>query len=63
MKVKLLVSIVGLAQPRYGLGDFAFQAEEESTLHPELAAAWIQAGYAVPVTPPEAAKAAKKGKK
>jgi hypothetical protein len=41
MKVKMLVSIAGHAEPKYGLPEFAFKPGEVVELTDTLAKAWI----------------------
>ena len=52
MKVKILTSIAGHADPRYDLRDFSFRPGEEADVHDELAAAWIESGVAVALPRP-----------
>lgn len=61
MKVKMLVSISGLACPIAGFErDFSFAPGDEVTLKPELAKAWISVGHAEAVKEAELKKAEKK---
>lgn len=46
MKIRMLVSIAGNADARYGLGDFSFAAGQVVDVDKVLAAAWIAAGNA-----------------
>jgi hypothetical protein len=46
IKVKMLTSIAGLANPDYDLPEHGYQQEEIVELHPVLANAWIEAGIA-----------------
>lgn len=50
MKVRMLVSIAGLAEPLYDLPEFSFAPGDEVRLHPDLAKAWIDCGHAEEVT-------------
>lgn len=61
MKVKMLVSISGLACPIAGFErDFSFSPGDVVTVKPELAKAWIAAGHAETVKEEKPAKAEKK---
>lgn len=46
IKVKMLTSIAGLANPDYDLPEHGFQAGDIAELHPKLAEAWVEAGIA-----------------
>jgi hypothetical protein len=46
MKVKMLTSIAGNANPRYDLPEHSFAPQQVVDLHPQLAAAWIHSGIA-----------------
>lgn len=48
-KVRMLVSIVGHADPRYKLEDFSFRPGDTPNLHKKLAEAWIAGGLAEPM--------------
>jgi hypothetical protein len=48
-KVKMVVSIAGLAEPIYDLEEFSFKPGEEIEIHPELARHWIAAGHAIAI--------------
>lgn len=55
VKVEMLVSIAGLPDPQYGLGEFGFGTGQIVELHPDLARAWIACGHAKSVEPVMAA--------
>ena len=46
MKVRMLVSIAGHAEPKYGLPEFAFKPGEVVELNDTLAEAWVTAEIA-----------------
>jgi hypothetical protein len=46
IRVKMLVSIGGLAVPIYGLEEFSFEPGQIVELHPDLARSWISGGLA-----------------
>jgi hypothetical protein len=46
MKIRILTSIGGNAEPMYGLPEFSFSPGEVVDLDKSLAAAWIAAGHA-----------------
>jgi hypothetical protein len=46
IKVKMLTSIAGLANPAYDLPEHGYQQDDIVELHPVLANAWIEAGIA-----------------
>jgi hypothetical protein len=46
IRVKILVSIGGLAESTYGLEDFSFEPGQIVELHPDLARSWIAGGLA-----------------
>jgi hypothetical protein len=46
IKVKMLTSIAGLANPLYDLPEHGYQQDDIVELHPTLANAWIEAGIA-----------------
>lgn len=46
VKVEMLVSIAGLPEPRYELGDFSFAMGQVVDLNPDLARAWVAGGIA-----------------
>jgi hypothetical protein len=46
IRVKMLVSIGGLAESKYGLEDFSFEPGQIVELHPNLARSWIAGGLA-----------------
>jgi hypothetical protein len=48
-KVKMVVSIAGLAEPIYDLEEFSSKPGEEIEIHPELARHWIAAGHAIAI--------------
>lgn len=52
MKVRMLVSIAGGAEPLYGLEEFSFRPGEEVDLDDTLAGHWIAAGHASAVKAP-----------
>jgi hypothetical protein len=49
IKVRMVVSIAGNAEPLYDLEAFSFQPEQIVELHAGLARAWIASGNAKPV--------------
>jgi hypothetical protein len=49
MKIKMIQSIAGHADPRYEIADFAFRPGEEVDVFDSLAEAWIASGVAVAV--------------
>jgi hypothetical protein len=61
MKIRMLTSIAGNADPRYGLDSFSFAPNAVVDVHKNLAAAWIASGAAEKVkgnaATPEAAEA------
>lgn len=66
MKVRMLVSIAGHAEPIYELGDFSFAPGDEVELHPALAQAWIESGHAESreeTQRPKSGRGGKKGRK
>jgi hypothetical protein len=52
-RVKILMSIAGLAAPEYGLEEFAFQPGQILELETALAARWIAGGIAEAAPEPE----------
>jgi len=46
MRVRMLTSIAGNANPLYGLGEFSFAPGDTPDLHKDLAKAWIACGHA-----------------
>lgn len=46
MRVRMLISIAGNAEPNYGLPEFSFAPGDTPDLHKDLAKAWIAAGHA-----------------
>ncbi len=58
MKVRILISIAGNAEPMYDLPDFSFAPGETLDLHDTLAQHWINAGHAESVQ-----ELSKKGRK
>ena len=46
IKVKMLTSIAGLANPDYDLPEHGYTVGDIVELHPQLAEAWIQSGTA-----------------
>jgi hypothetical protein len=46
MKVRMLVSIAGHAEPAYSLPEFSFSPGDEVDLDPALAKAWLESGHA-----------------
>ena len=47
MKIVILQSIAGHADPRYDLADFSFAPGESVDIHQDLAVAWVDSGIAV----------------
>lgn len=50
VRVRMKTSIAGHAMPQYELEDFAFNPLQVVELHPELAAAWLNAGHCEPMS-------------
>jgi hypothetical protein len=47
MKIKIVQSIAGHTEPRYGLADFSFPPGAVVEVQPELGRAWIAADIAI----------------
>lgn len=57
VKLKMLVAIAGLAEPRYDLPEFSYVPEQVVEVHPDLATAWVVAGHAEAVAEDKQRKA------
>ena len=55
IKIKLLTSIAGNAEPAYDQAEFGYAPGQIVEVHPNLAAAWIGSGLAEAVPMTEAA--------
>lgn len=62
MKIRMLTSIAGNADERYGLEAFAFAPGEVVDVHKDLAAAWIKCGHAEKAKPAPVQPAAEETK-